>query len=218
MNYEPYIDRLMQHYTSGQFLAEVKSAKDDFFEKAGNFDENSMDFELKMAQFTDWYLFTRKMHGSGRVAVEMVLDDPGYSVAEDEKVAYLNLRNSRHSLFEFLKLKGEDVHIRDLFTGFKYVIRQSRVTQGFNKDEFFEARLIPHDGSFVFSSSFCFHPSAVSKFVLKEIKRVNKLPEEDQATAREELISRLFKMKHKHEQYRHLDIHNIYSNESKLRI
>lgn len=218
MNYEPFVDRLMQHFTSGKFLPEVKAAKDDFFEKAGNFDENSMDFELKMAQFTDWYLFTRKMNGAGRVAVEMVLDDPSYPIIEEEKVAYLNLRNSRHSLFEFLKLKGEDLHIRDLFTGFKYVIRQSRVTQGFNKDEFFEARLIPHDGSFVFSNSFCFHPSVVSKFVLKEIKRVNKLPEEDQATAREELISRLFKMKHKHEQYRHLDIHNIYSNESKLRI
>lgn len=218
MNYEPYVDKLMQYYTSGKFLPEVKAAKDDFFDKAGNFDENSMDFELKMAQFTDWYLFTRKMSGTGRVSIEMVLDDPGYKIAEDERTAYLNLRNSRHSLFEFLKLKGEDVHIRDLFTGFKYVIRQSRVTMGFNKDEFFEARLIPHDGSFVFSNSFCFHPPVVGKFVLKEIKRVNKLPEEDQATAREDLISRLFKMKHKHEQYRHLDIHNIYSNESKLRI
>lgn len=218
MNYEPFIDRLMQYFTSGKFLAEVKSAKDDFFEKAGSFDENSMDFELKMAQFTDWYLFTRKMNGTGRVAVEMVLDDPGYGIVEEDRPLYLNLRNSRHSLFEFLKVKGEDVYVRDLFTGFKYIIRQSRVTHGFNKDEFFEARLIPHDGSFVFSNSFCFHPSVVGKFVLKEIKRVNKLPEEDQATAREELISRLFKMKHKHEQYRHLDIHNIYSNESKLRI
>ena len=35
---------------------------------------------------------------------------------------------------------------------------------------------------------------------------------------REDLIARLFKMKHKHEQYRHLDIHQIYSNESKLRL
>ena len=218
MNYEPYIEKLMQYYTGSQFLTEVKSAKDDFFEKAGTFEEGSMEAELKMAQFTDWYLFTRKMTGSGRVAVEMVLDDSQYKISEDEKTAYLNLRNSRHSLFEFLKVKGEDVYIRDLFTAFKYVIRQSRVNQGFNKDEYFETRLIPHDGGFVFSNSFCFHPSAVNKFILKEIKRVNKLPEEDQATAREELIARLFKMKHKHEQYRHLDIHNIYSNESKLRL
>lgn len=218
MNYEPFIEKLMQYYTGSKFLPEVKAAKDDFFEKAGTFEEGSSEFEMTMAQFTDWYLFTRKMNGTGRVTVEMVLDDPGFKIGEDERPAYLNLRNSRHSLFEFLKLKNDDVHIRDLFTGFKYVIAKSRITVGFNKDEYFEARLIPHDGGFVFSNSFCFHPAEVGKFILKEIKRVNKLPEEEQALAREELISRLFKMKHKHEQYKHLDIHNIYSNDSKLRI
>jgi hypothetical protein len=218
MNYEPLIEKLMQHYTSSKYMPEVRAAKDDFFERAGTFDEASLDFELKMAQFTDWYLFTRKMASTDRTAIEMVLDDSTYSIPEDERALYLNMRNSRHSLFEFLKLKGDDVHIKDLFTGFKYVIRGSRLTQGFNRDEYFEARLIPYDGSFVFSNSFSFHPAVVSKFVLKEVKRVNKLPEEEQAQGREELIARLFKMKHKHEQYRHLDIHNIYSNDSKLRI
>lgn len=218
MNYEPFIERLMQHYTSAKYLPEVKSAKEDFFEKAGTFDEGSVDFELKMAQFTDWYLFTRKVDNTGRVFIEIVLDDPAFKISEEERTIYLNMRNSRHSLFEFLKLKGEDVYIRDLFTGFKYVIRQSRVTQGFNKEEFFEARLIPHDGGFVFSNSFTFHPGPVSKFIVKEVKRINKLADEEQATAREDLISRLFKMKHKHEQYRHLDIHHIYSNDSKLRL
>jgi hypothetical protein len=217
MNYEPYVDRLMQHYTGARYMSEVQAAKEDFFEKAGTFDEASADFELKMAQFTDWYLFARKMSQSGRVAIEMVLDDPQFGLSEQDRPFFLNLRNSRHSLFEFLKLKNDDVHIRDLFTGFKYVIRQSRVTQGFNKDEYFEARLVPFDGGFVFSSAFCFHPAVVSKFILKEIKRINKLSEEEQAQAREDLIARLFKMKHKHEQYRHLDVHQIYSNESKLR-
>jgi hypothetical protein len=218
MNYEPYIEKLMQFYTGSKFLTEVKAAKDDFFDKAGTFEEGSADFELKMSQFTDWYLFTRKMNGTGRVSVEMVLDDPSYKIGDEERPAYLNLRNSRHSLFEFLKLKKDDVHIRDLFTGFKYVLQKSRINVGFNKEEYFEARLIPHEGGFVFSSSFCFHPAAVNKFIVKEIKRVNKLPEEEQAEAREELISRLFKMKSKHEQYRHLNIENIYSNESKLKI
>jgi hypothetical protein len=218
MNYEPMIEKLMQHYTSAKYMPEVRAAKDDFTERAGTFDEASLDFELKMAQFTDWYLFTRKMESTGLTAIEMVLDDSSYPISEEERALYLNLRNSRHSLFEFLKLKGDDVYIKDLFTGFKYVIRGSRLTQGFNRDEYFEARLIPYDGSFVFSNAFSFHPGVVSKYVLKEVKRVNKLLEEEQAQAREELIARLFKMKHKHEQYRHLDIHNIYSNDSKLRI
>jgi len=218
MNYDALIEKLMQHYTMARYMPEVESAKGDFFERAGTFDEASLDFELKMAQFTDWYLFTRKMDASGRSGIEMVLDDPNYPITEEERPLYLNLRNSRHSLFEFTKLKGDDVYIRDLFTGFKYVIRHSHLTQGFSKDEYFEARLIPHDGSFVFSNAFCFHPAVVSKFILTEVKRINKMPEEEQAPAREELLARLFKMKNKHEQYRHLDIQEIYSNESKLRL
>lgn len=218
MNYEPYVDRLMQHYTSSRYLPEVQAAKEDFFEKAGTFDEASGAVELKMAQFSDWYLFTRKMDLSGSKVIEMVLDDPQFPISEAERVIFMNLRNSRHSLFEFQKLKNDDVHVRDLFTGFKYVIQKSRVTQGFNKDEYFEARLVPYEGGYVFSNSFTFHPSVVSKFIAKEVKRINKMPEEEQAQAREDLLSRLFKMKHKHEQYRHLDIHQIYSNESKLRI
>jgi hypothetical protein len=158
------------------------------------------------------------MGQSDRVAIEMVLDDADYTMTPEERLSYLNLRNSRHSIFEFERLKKDDVHIRDLFTGFKYVIHQSRVTQGFNKDEYFEARLIPFDGGFIFSSSFCFHPAVVSKFIQNEVARIAKLPEEQQALARDESIARLFKMKHKHEQYRHLDISQIYSNESKLRL
>ncbi|MGE4133246.1 MAG: hypothetical protein AB7F86_16505 [Bdellovibrionales bacterium] len=217
MNYEPYVEKLMQFYTNPKFLQEVKAAKEEFFDLAGTFDESSSDFELKMAQFTDWYIFTRKMSSTGRVAVEMVLDEPTFAMSDSEREIYLNLRNSRHSLFEFLKLKGDDVHVRDLFTGFKYVMNQSRLTQGFNRDEYFEARLIPHDGGFVFSSSFSFHPASVAKYILKEIKRVNKMSEEEQSTGREELIARLFKMKHKVEQYKHLDINRVYSNDSKLR-
>jgi hypothetical protein len=207
----------MQHYTDAKYRGEVQAAKEDFFDKAGTFDEASLDFELKMSQFTDWYLFVRPMEMTGRVAIEVVLDDPGYAIPDTERSHYLNLRNSRHSLFEFLRLKGDDVYVRDLFTGFKYIIRGSRLTQGFNTDEYFEARLIPHEGGFVFSSSFCFHPASVSKYIQKEVARVNKQAEEEQALAREELIAKLFRMKHKHEQYRHLDIHQIYSNESKLR-
>lgn len=218
MNYEPLIEKLMQHYTGPKYTEDVEAAKADFFEKAGTFDETSVDFELKMAQFTDWYLFTRRMKKSSRVAIEMVLDEPGFKIEEGERTLYLNLRNSRHSLFEFIKLKGEDVYVRDLFIGFKYVIRQSRVTVGFNSDEYFEARLIPHEDGFMFSSSFCFHPAVVSKFILKEVKRINKLPQEEQAQAREDLIGRLFRMKSKYEQYKHLDIREIYSNDSKLRL
>lgn len=218
MNFENWIERIIQFYTSPNFREDVAEAKNAFQEVAGSFDESSADFESKMAQFTDWYVFNRTLKRQGQAPVEFCLEDPNFKIDEKERPYYHALRNSRHSLFQFVKLKGTDVYVIDLFTGFQYVIRDSRVTIGFQRDELFEARLIPFEGSFVFSNAFCIHPPQVSKFISKEIRKVNRKPESEHARSREELMSRLFKMKHKHEQYRHLDIREIYSNESRLRI
>lgn len=218
MMFEGLVEKIIQYYTSAAFREDVTEAKNQFQEVAGTFDEAAADFEPKMAQFTDWYVFTRKLKRFGEAPVEYLLNDSKYPMTEDERPLYFSLRNSRHSLFEFLRVKGDDVYIRDLFTGFEYVIRNSKVTVGFHREELFEARLIPLENEFVFSSSFCLHPPQVSGFIAKEIRKVNRVPEAEHARSREDLILRLFKMKHKHEQYRHLDIRQVYSNDSKLRI
>jgi hypothetical protein len=218
MMFEEFIERIITFYTSKDFREDVSEGKNLFQETAGNFDEAAADFESKMAQFTDWYVFSRKLKRQGEAPAEFCLSDPKFKIIENERPLYFCLRNSRHSLYEFVKVKGEDVYIRDLFTEFEYIIRNSRITIGFNRDELFEARLIPYESDFIFSSSFCLHSPAVKRFIMKEIAKVNKKPEAEHWKAREDLMARLFRMKHKHEQYRHLDIRDIYSNESKLRV
>ncbi|MCB0384298.1 MAG: hypothetical protein KDD43_02820 [Bdellovibrionales bacterium] len=129
------------------------------------------------------------------------------------------LDQNRHSIFEFLKTKNGDVFVKDLFANEKLVIKNSSVTIGFEKDQLFEARLIPVDDSFIFTQSFCFHPPNAAKYILKEIKRVRKIKDEDERRReREMLIMKLFKMRYKFEQYRHVDIKEIYTNEPRLRI
>ena len=218
MMFEPLVERVIQFYTTTAFREDVAEAKNYFQEVAGSFDEGAADFEAKMAQFTDWYVFTRKLKRLGEAPIEHCLDDPKYPMTAAERPLYFSLRNSRHSIFEFSKVKGDDVYVRDLFTGFQYVIRNSRVTIGFNREELFEARLIPHESQFVFSGSFCLHPAAVSGFIAQEIRKVNRLPEVEHVKSREELMMRLFKMKQKHGQYKKLNISDVYSNEPKLRI
>ncbi len=78
--------------------------------------------------------------------------------------------------------------------------------------------MIPDGENFVFGASFCFHPESVNPYILKEIKRVREVDPRELEIEKEKLIVRLFKMKHKHEQYRHVDIQEIYSNSSKMRI
>ncbi|HAG90288.1 MAG TPA: hypothetical protein DCL41_00350 [Bdellovibrionales bacterium] len=207
----------MQHYTGPGYEEEVGQGKLQFSEWAGAFDETSPLFELRMAQFSDWYVFTRVLGNRNMTPIEASLNDSSFQVTEEERSQLQNLRNNRHSLFEFLKLKKNDVYVKDLFNGLKYVIKDSLITAGFDSREYFEARLIPHNDGFIFSNSFCFHPEDVNRFISKEIRAVKKSKEIPLDEGRENLILKLFQMKCKHERYKHLKLKDIYSNNSKLK-
>lgn len=216
--YRDIVEELMSHFTSGEYEAEALSAKKEFFRYAGIFDEESDHFEQKISQFSDWFLFTRPLMKSGKPPVLSVIENREIDIKDDQKEFYQNLVNNRHSLFEFNKVKDDDVHIKDLIHSEKIIVKDSEVTIGFEKGQIFEARLIPHKDSFAFARSFCFHPVEAEKFILKEVKRVKKLKGNEQDSEKEELIWRLFRMRHKHEQYGHVDVKQIYSNESKLNL
>lgn len=218
LKYAQLIDSLMQFYADGIFGGEAVQAKNEFYDIAGIFDEQSSHFDLKMDQFTDWYLFSRKLSKFNMTPIQYFVEKRPIKINEDEEVYYKNMSNNRYSMFEFLKIKGKDLTVRDLFSNYKLVIKNSSVTQGFVKDELFQARLIPHEDSFIFSSSFCFHPPESNKFILSEVKRVTKLPDLEQAEARELVLLRLFRMRNKFEQYKHVGCKEIYSNESRLRV
>lgn len=213
--YNQIFDELMQFFSSGKYYEEVKKGKEEFYKKVGLFDEKSEHFEIKMAHFVDWYLFIRPLK-SGKKPMERIFKD--YKVQEDQKVFYKNILSSRYSLFEFLKLKNSDVLVRDLFSGYKMLAKASPVVYGFKREEFFETRIIPHDDHFVFAPFFCIHPPQARKYILKEIKNIQKLKEEEQDQSRERFILKLFIMKYKHEQYKHLPLEEIYSNHSRLNV
>ena len=216
--YYEIIDELMQFYAAGPFASEAVSAKLEFFDLAGIFDEQSPSFDMRMAQFTDWYLFSRPLKCSGLVPIAHHLENRPTRVSDADLPFLKNLSHNRLSLFEFIKIKGQDVFVRDLMSKYKLVIKDSPVTYGFSTEEYFQARLIPHQDSFLFSIAFCFHPPEATKFIRSEVKLVSKLSEDQQQSAREKLVLRFFRMRNKFEQYPHVGIEEIYSNDSRLRI
>ena len=211
-NYEALIEKLMQHFTAKPFAKETKVAKCDFTEWAGHFDEKSDGFEVKMTQFSDWYLFVRPLAPFGQAPIQLNLKESGFKVPSGWEESYQNLVSSLHSLFEFLKLKGRDLYIKDVFSGYRITMKDSPVIHGFNKGEIFEARLIPHEGSFVFSNSFCFHPPPSAKYILKEVRKVKKVEPSQLEAAREALIHKLFRMYYRFEHYRHVALKEIYTD------
>lgn len=212
--YEDLIDRLIVFFTAEKFQDEVAAAKREFFDESGIVDEDHPHFEMRMTQFLEWYLFSRRMNDTGKTPAEYALEIPDFEMTSDERPAFENLVGVRHSLFEFLKIRGNDVYVRDLWLGKKIVIPDSPVNIGFNRDEIFDARVIPDGDVFRFTRAFCFHPPEASRYILSEIKRIRKLenPAEEEA-----FMLKLLKMRYRYEQYRHLRLDYIYTNEKRTK-
>lgn len=211
--YDDLIDKMTLHYTGGTYKDEVARAKHLFFDEAGIMDEENSQFEMRMTQFLEWYLFTRPLDNKGRPPVQDALESNECKFEDAERPLVQDLANTRHSLFEFLKIRGDDVHIKDLFSGKKLVIKGSPIRVGFSRQELFDARLIPHGDSFIFAKAFCIHPEEASKFILEEVRKLKK----SEPVLQEALMLRLLKMRYKYEQYRHLKLDHVYTNEKKVK-
>lgn len=210
--YEKLIEKILTHFAGPQFQDEVRMAKREFFDSSSIFDESSPHFELRMNQFFDWYFFTRPLKGYEQTPLESAIlpRELKYTPQEIEQLEVL--KRSRHSLFEFIKFKDGDIHVRDLLADKKMVVKKSPYTIGFSDEEIFEVRLIPVGDTWIFTKGFCFHPAEARKYILTEIKRYRKNTDLNP----DELMLRLVKMRYKYEQYKHVKLEMIYTNENKL--
>lgn len=204
--YNQLMDKILQFFAGEQFQDEIRLAKRDFFDSSSVFDEGSSHFELRMAQFFDWYFFTRKLRGYDCTPLDGALlpRELKYTPAEIEMLNIM--KRHRHSLFEYLKTKDGNLIIRDLISDKKVTVKESPFISGFADDEVFQVRMIPIGDSFIFTRGFCFHPPEARKFIFKEAKRYRKNPDLNV----EELLLRLMKMRYKYEQYKHVTVDKIY--------
>lgn len=221
--FDELIDRLTLFFTSDRFKNEVALGKKEFFDEAGVMDEENHSFEMRMTQFLEWYLFTRPLTdsaganssgASNLTPAQYALQLEDFPMKSEERPLFESLAATRHSLFEFLKIRGADIHIRDLFLDKKIVIKDSPISIGFNRDEIFDARLIGHGEEFQFGKAFCFHPAEATKYILGEVKKMRKVENREMEEA---FMLKLLKMRYRYEQYRHLKLEYVYTNEKKVR-
>ncbi len=196
VDFEPLIDRLIVHFTGDAWRAEVATAKKDFFQDAGIMDEKMDHFEMRMTQFLDWYLFTRPLAVRTVTPAQFALEIDEFVMTAQERIYFECLSETRHGLFEYLRLRGKDIAVRDLFVDKEVVIRESQVNIGFTREEIFDARLIPYGEDFIFARAFCFHPAEATTFIQSEIEKVQEIEDEKQChQALESLLLRLMKMR-----------------------
>lgn len=210
--FENSYTKLVGHFASPQFQDELNLARKEFFENAGTLDENKPNYSLRMNQFYDWYFLTRPLKGHMQTPLMVCSIQRDLRLTNEDIQTLEVLTKARHSLFELIKVKKDEIQLKDLFKNEKVVITGNQHIFEFDEKEFFEVRIVELDGKKHFLKGFCFHPESAQKFILAEVKVYQKNPDLDPA----DFMLRLVKMRYKFEQYRHVKPDLIYTNENKL--
>ncbi|MGE4232602.1 MAG: hypothetical protein AB7F43_04660 [Bacteriovoracia bacterium] len=210
--YRKYLDTIIETFTTGEWYKEVLTAKQEYFDKSGVVYEEDAEFEARMNIFMDWYIFDRELPGIDLPPIKYYFRMNKDLFSPEEAQIYKDFCETIHSIFYLNKVKGNEIHVKDLFSNKKFEIRDSEINQGFMNGDIFEARLIPFRGAYQFSRGFCFHPVEMEKFIIGEIKKVR-----HQEKARQtKLILQLAAMKLKHSRFQHINIKHIYTFDPKF--
>lgn len=166
------IDLLAARYGEGAYRAEVASAKDQFFERAGKvFDDDGELFESRLAAFLEWYVLERPLDGAGRPPVLDLLADATQDDAPSElaeaRLTLAALATSHRSLFDVAAVDGNVVELEDLVRGARFRVLERRSTVGFEVADVLEARLIWDGEQVVFGKTFLFHPQDAREEILR---------------------------------------------------
>jgi hypothetical protein len=206
------IDLLLQ-FASPQ-TEDMVRGKSEYFEKTGGeVHEDDRCYEQRMQAFFNWFLFDRKQEG-GSTPVERYLRERGADLPGKDKEVLMGSTKSRLSLYEyrgtrgiFSRPKSGQVRVRDAFSGKDYDVTERRQMHGLEIGDLFEARLVPVERAFHFSTSFTYHPREVHKDIRREIKRRKKQGEVDARA----FCWELERMALQHERFRNVSINAIYN-------
>ncbi len=213
---QPQIDQLLSWVAPE--VDELVRAKEEYFaQTGGEVHEDDRCYEQRMQAFFNWFLFDRRQP-DGSTPVERYLRDKGAELPSKDKDILLGCTQSKLSLYEYRGTRGSlfsrpgkgQVRVRDTITGDDHDVTERRHMHGLDIGDLFEARLVPVDRTWHFSTSFTYHPREVYPAIRREIKRRKKLGEVDPRA----LVWELERMGLQHERFRNVSIHAIYNFET----
>ena len=212
---QPQIDQLLL-YVAAQVDEIVRGKEEYFAHTGGEVHEEDRAYEGRMQAFFNWFLFDRKQQ-DGATPVERYLREKGAELPGKEKDILLGCTQSRLGLYEYRGTRGifsrpktGQIRVRDAVTGEDFDVTERRQMHGLEIGDLFEARLVPVERVFHFSTSFTYHPREVERQIRKEIKRRKKAG----AVDAREFCWELERMALQHEHFKNVSIDAIYNFET----
>ena len=202
----PFLNNLL-HYVSEdrRYNMELAEAKDEFQQFAGPIFETDRNFDARINSFHNWYILDRPLKAVGKTPLQYFLEFNANTLPAEEFKGYQELQEHVHSLFDLIKIAGDQCVLRDVFTRQKYTVEGAEQAHHLDKHALFNTRLFTHSGRLTFANYIILHPSAVTKTILGQAKKVRKAGGDS-----EPFLFQLLLFQSRWDQYKQMDIRNIY--------
>lgn len=197
-----HLDKVLGHYTQGQFFSDLKEAKEKYFSLTGKLDEDKDEFESRMNSFNDWYIFQYRQKDGSKVIEEYIRNNQ-----LDEEISQA-LLNVNHSLFEFTKMSfRKHIVLTDILHDEKIVLKKDHPTISLMVGDVFTGRVIKYKGENYLLKGVCTLPQGVKPILKKQSKKVRKMNSFEEEL---KFLLHLESLKTKAMHYAHIDPGKIF--------
>ncbi|CCQ91571.1 hypothetical protein NITGR_730029 [Nitrospina gracilis 3/211] len=175
------LNKLIENITQSHPMNDIYQAKKEYQAMSGEIFEDDKSYEARMGLFLEWFVFDRPINGS-ETPLHRFMENRPDEISGDEQELCEGLKASRHSLFLMKKSGKGHVVVLDLFEDEKLVVKEDEGKLFFNKEDVFEARILPFRKQYFFTENFCHHPRATYKYILSKVKPVIAEEKQDHKT------------------------------------
>jgi len=175
------LNQLIEDISRTQSMDRVYQAKKEYHAMSGEIFEDDVSYEARMGLFLEWFAFDYPVNGA-RTPLEQYLEQNADSLPAEDLELFQGFQNSRHSLFLLKKNGHGNIVVLDLFEDEKLTVQEDDGRFFFNKDDVFEARLLPFRNKYYFTENFCHHPKQTYKYIASKVHPLRKAEAQDYKT------------------------------------
>lgn len=202
MQITSHIEKILEIYTQGDFYEEMKSALEEYIQATGKMDEDSNEYESRMNNFNDWYIFNYKRADGTRI-IEKYIHDHNI----DDAIAKA-FYNANYSLFLFSKINfRKQIVLKDVLHSEKFVLGKDHMNLALVEDDLFVGRMINFEDKNYLLNGICILPNDVYSILKKESKKIRKL---NNAEEEERFLLQIENLKTKSLHYGHVQAQKIF--------
>ncbi len=199
---ETHINKIMDHYTKGDYYDLLIKAKNEFVDKTGMIDEEANEYESRMNTFNDWFIFNFRREDKRRVIDDYIQN---FTVEAELAKSFYNIN---FSLFQFVKINfRKQIVLKDILHNEKVVLKKEDCNLALLEDDIFLGRIINFENKNYILKGVTTLPREVLSNLKKQAKKVRKLNSD---VAEEEFLLTVEKLKIKSLHYGHLNSEKIF--------